>query len=210
MSVSGISNQRAIPQPQSRTPSAFSNDGTFAAPSTSPASPQTPATGSSTQVTFSPDAQALAELKANGVSVATVSLVGLNTTRAPGESDVDYIQQLDAAIKSRLPFAQVTIEGRDGNVNGYIAQSDFETVLAGFGVDKSDANHLFSALDEDHNGSVSNAEWLSAVRDMASTPGDPTAQSLLKPMDSNGDGTVSTTEFTQFESTMIAAEKLAS
>ncbi|BCZ83115.1 hypothetical protein PTKU64_67900 [Paraburkholderia terrae] len=160
-------------------------------------------------MTFSPDAQALAELRANGVTVSTVSLVGLNTSRSPGESDADYIQQLDAALKSRLPFAQSTIEGRDGIANGYISQSDFETVLAQFGDNKSDADNLFTTLDEDHDGSVSNAEWLSAVRDTTSTPGDSTAQSLLKLMDSNGDGTVSSAEFTQLESMMIAAEKVA-
>ncbi|CAG9242193.1 hypothetical protein PCAR4_1150016 [Paraburkholderia caribensis] len=202
MSVSGIGSQRAVTQPQPKTPSTFSNDGTSAAPSTSAAS-------SSTQVTFSPDAQALAEFKTTGVSVATVSLVGLNTSRAPGESDADYIQQINAAIKSRLPFAQSTIEGRDGKANGYISQSDFETVLAEFGDNKTDADNLFAALDNDHDGSLSNAEWLSAVSHAASTPSDPTAQSLLKRMDGNGDGTVSTAEFTAFESTMIAAEKVA-
>jgi hypothetical protein len=208
MSVSGISSQRAITQPPSKTPSAFSNDGTSASSSASSPSPQTSGTGSSTQVTFSPDAQALAELRANGVTVATVSLVGLNTSRSPGESDADYIQQLNAALKSRLPFAQSTIEGRDGIANGFISQSDFETVLAQFGDNKSDADNLFAALDEDHDGSVSNAEWLSAVRETTSAPGDSTAQSLLKLMDSNGDGTVSSAEFTQLESTMIAAEKV--
>jgi Ca2+-binding EF-hand superfamily protein len=49
---------------------------------------------------------------------------------------------------------------------------------------------------------------LSAVRETTSAPGDSTAQSLLKLMDSNGDGTVSSAEFTQLESTMIAAEKV--
>ena len=215
MSVSSIGYQRAITQPQSATPPARSTgtDTSFAAfaAADTPATPQgTSGSESSSQVSFSPGAQALAGLHANGVAVAMVNMAGTRLTRLPGESDVEYFKQLEAAMKSRMPFAQVTIEGRDGNPSGYISQSDFETVLAEFGESKTDADQFFSTLDNDHDGKVSNAEWLHAVSEAVSTPGDSTSQSLLKLMDGDGDGTVSSVEFTRLESSMIAAEKSTS
>lgn len=113
---------------------------------------------------LSPDGLALAEATASGVSVARVRLVGL-TSRSPGETNDEYAPQLANAIKSRLPVSQST---NDGN----ISQSDFETVVAKFGDNKSAADELFAALDGKHDGAVRNAEWLDAVGDMASAPSD--------------------------------------
>jgi Ca2+-binding EF-hand superfamily protein len=97
--------------------------------------------------------------------------------------------------------------GQDGKANGTISQSDFEAVLAAFGGGKDYADQIFDSLDKDHDGSVSNAEWLHAVGSTASEPGSDTSQSLLKAMDSDGNGIVNSAEFTRFEAAMIAAEK---
>jgi hypothetical protein len=82
------------------------------------------------------------------------------------------------------------------------------TVVAQFGGSKTQADQLYTVLGG--GNSVSNGELLGALAGTTSTPNSSTEQALLKLMDSNGDGTVGSSEFLNFETAMVAAEKPAS
>jgi len=217
MPVSAVTNNNAavLPQsnPQSTSPDASASTGatstansTSSAASTASTSSTSSATESSTQVTLSPEAQVLAGLNAKGVTETVTSLAGLNLpSLASGESSTDYAQQLAQALNGITPIAPPT---KDGKADGYISQSAFETVVAQFGGSKTQADQLYTALGG--GNSVSNGELLGALAGTTGAPNTSTEQDLLKLMDSSGDGTVSSSEFLNFETAMVAAEKPAS
>ncbi|HTH62483.1 MAG TPA: hypothetical protein VL689_20335 [Paraburkholderia sp.] len=214
MSISALASDNAAtlsqsnPQSTSSDPAA-SNDGAGTAPSTASTTAQTPAASSSTQVTLSPEAQQLAKLNAEGVTVTVTSLSGLNLpSRSSGESFADYAQQLTQALKGFTPITPPT--NGEGQYDGYISQSAFETVVAQFGGTKTQADQLFTELDANGGSSLSNTELLDTMAGTSTSPNSSSAQALLKLMDSNGDGSVSSGEFLNFETAMVAAEKPAS
>jgi hypothetical protein len=218
MSVSAVTNNNSAvlsqSNPQSTSQDASASTGaagttpsTSSATAPAPTSSTSSAAGSSTQVTLSPGAQILAGLNAEGVTETVSSLAGLNLpSRASGESFTDYAQQLTQALKGFTPIAPPTNE--KGQADGYISQSAFETVIAQFGGSKGEADQLYTALGG--GNSVSNGELLGALAGTTGSSNTSTEQDLLKLMDSNGDGTVSSSEFLNFETAMVAAEKPAS
>lgn len=157
----------------------------------------------STQVTLSADAQALARINAEGVTVTQGSIMGLH---APGGSPSTSIQQLMDAVRSLAPHTN-----SQGQADGYVCGADFETMIAQrFGRATVQVPNLFNAFDIDGSGSISNPEMLSAMSSTGSDPTSSSSQALLHAMDTNGDGTVSVDEYTQFETAMVEAEKTAS
>lgn len=213
MSISALAGNNAATLPQSNTQPASSdpaasNDGASTAPSTASTSTQTSVAGSSTQVTLSPEAKQFAQLNAEGMTVTVTSLSGLNLpSRASGESFDDYAQQLTQALKGFTPIAPPT---NGLQYDGYISQPSFEAVVAQFGGSKTEADQLFTAFDTSDSSSVSNDQLLNAMASTASSPDSSSAQALLTLIDSNSDGTVSSGEFLNFETAMVAAEKPAS
>jgi len=211
MSISALAgnNSAALSQSNAQSASpdpAASNDGASTAPATASASSQASADSSSAQVTLSPEAQQLAKLNAEGVTVTVTSLSGLNLpSRSANESFTDYAQQLTQALKGFTPIAPPT-NGK-GQDDGYISQSAFEAVVAQFGGSKTEADQLFTAIDTSDSNSLSNSEMLNALAGTATSPNSSSAQALLQLMDSNGDGSVSSGEFLNFETAMVAAEK---
>jgi hypothetical protein len=137
------------------------------------------AASSASTVTLSADAQAMARLNAMGVTIETVKVTGLS--------------------RGGLPLPP------PGGANGSLSQSSFQDVLEGYGASAQQAEAAFSAADQDGNGSISNGELLGAM----SSTGNSTsaaAQRLLQLMDTNHDGSVSSTEFVSLETAMVQAE----
>jgi LysR substrate binding domain/EF-hand domain pair len=95
---------------------------------------------------------------------------------------------------------------KDGQYDGVISQSAFETATAQFGATKAQADQLFASLETNGSGTISHNDMLSVMGATSSNPSDQTEQALLKLMDTNGDGTVSSSEFLAFEKAMVAAE----
>ncbi len=127
------------------------------------------------------------------------SLAGLNL---PPQSSPGFAQALAQAVDASRPPTH-----SPGKNDGLISQSAFEAAAAQFGATKTQADQLFASLDTDDRGSVSNAQLLKALANTGSDPHSATSQALLKLMNTNGDNTVSSSEFLKFESAMITAEK---
>jgi hypothetical protein len=130
-------------------------------------------------VTLSPQAQAVASLNAEGVTMFNVSGPGLSTGHQPSGPIALY---------------------------GSVSQNAFEGVAAGFGVTAQQADQDFAAMDTNGDGSISNAEMLSGMS-QTSNSNDPLAQSLRQMMDTNHDGTVSGTEYVNLESALVYAAR---
>lgn len=187
---------------------ASTNGAADTAASASSTTPQTPAAGSgaqsSTLVTLSSNAQDLAKLNAEGVTVTETSLV--LPSRSSGVSNIDYAKQVLQATRGTV--ISPPMNGRQ--YDGVISQSAFETAAGQFGETKAQADQLFASLDTNGSGTISHAALLSAMGAAGSNPNNPTEQTLLKAMDTSGNGVVSSSEFLAFENAMIAAEKPAS
>jgi hypothetical protein len=213
MSISAVANNGAAGQPQAIAQSASSNgtatNGTInTAASASSTTPQTPAAGSdaqsSTVVTLSSQAQDLAKLNADGITVMETSLVVPSSPS--GASNIDYAEQVLNATKATV----INPPMKDGQYDGVISQSAFETAAEQFGATKAQADQLFASLKTNGSGTISHNDMLSVMGATNSNPSDQTEQALLKLMDTNGDGAVSSNEFLAFEKAMVAAEKPAS
>jgi hypothetical protein len=89
--------------------------------------------------------------------------------------------------------------------NGTISQFAFDSVEEQFGATKSQADVAFAHMDVNDRGSITNAEFLTAMGNVGN--GSAASQALLSLMDSNNDRSVSSTEFVKFETAMVSAEK---
>jgi EF hand len=141
---------------------------------------QNPPVVSSDTLTLSPEAQAMAALNANGITVVTIHSRGLSSGQQP-------IQPSSV-------------------VNGLVSEKDFEAMAASFGDAAGQADQDFAAMDTNGNGSISNAEMLNAMS--ATTNGnDALSQSLRQMMDANHDGSVSGTEYVNLETAIVSVEE---
>jgi EF hand len=143
--------------------------GTASDPSGSAAAP------ASDTVTLSPQAQAVASLNSEGVTMFNVSGSGLSSGRQPSGPIALY---------------------------GSISKSAFEGVATSFGATAQQADQDFAAMDTNGDGSISNAEMLSGMS-QTSNSNDPLAQSLRQMMDTNHDGSASGTEYVNLESALV-------
>jgi hypothetical protein len=130
-------------------------------------------------VTLSAQAQAVASLNAQGVTMFNVSGRGLSSGSQPSGPIALY---------------------------GSISQSGFDAVATSFGATTQQADRDFAAMDTNGDGSISNAELISAMS-QTSNGNDPLEQSLRQMMDTNHDGTVSGTEYVNLESALVYAER---
>jgi hypothetical protein len=133
---------------------------------------------------LSAGAQGLAALNAAGVTVTVVpysagSLAGGN--RPPG-----------------LP----------GGGDGSISQASFQSVLQSYGATQQEAARIFAAADTGGGTSLSNRELLTELGSTASSSST-TSQELLRLMDANHDGSVSSSEYLNFETSLVEAETAA-
>jgi EF-hand domain pair len=146
---------------------------------------------SSTKVTFSNGAQAIASFAANGGLVTNVS--GADAL-SKGLGAAGGLQ----AINSDIP------------TNGVMSKDDFEKLIAGLGGTTAQADQLFSTFDTNNDGSVTQSEFVAGLGKIQGGANTPFAQSLAKLMDSNRDGSVSSNEFIDFETDFLAAEARSS
>jgi hypothetical protein len=158
---------------QAQPPHAKRQSGTASDPSGSAAAP------ASDTVTLSPQAQAVASLNCEGVTMFNVSGPGLSSGRQPSGPIALY---------------------------GSVSKSTFEGVAASFGATAQQADQDFAAMDTNGDGSISNAEMLSGMSQTSNTNG-PLAQSLRQMMDTNNDGSVSGTEYVNLESALVYAAR---
>jgi hypothetical protein len=170
-----------------RAPSASAAASTGAA-SGAPASNQ-----SSSTVTLSPDAQAIAKLNSEGITVELVSAADVPNLMNPA----GYAKQVAAAKAS----------GAVSPAAGELSEADFDSVLANYGATSTQANQLFQSIDTNDNGTLSNGELLNALGNTGSDGDTSTSQGLLTLMDTNHDSVVSGSEFIAFETSLASSEK---
>jgi EF-hand domain pair len=137
------------------------------------------ATAASDTVTLSSQAQAAASLNARGVTMINVSGRGLSSGVQPSQPIALY---------------------------GSISKSAFEGVAASFGASAQQADQDFAAMDTNGDGSISNAELLSAMSQTANN-NDALSQGLRQMMDANHDGSVSGTEYVNLETALVNAAR---
>lgn len=137
---------------------------------------------SGSRVTLSADAQALAGLNADGITV----------TQEP----IDGYQLSSGKLLPATP------------TSGTVSETAFETIAEEFGASKSQADQDFQAMDANNSGSISNGELLTAMGDTRNSAS-ASSRALLSLMDTNHDGSVSGTEFVNFETALVGAEKAA-
>lgn len=131
-------------------------------------------------VTLSSSAQAMASLNARGVTLMSLPGGGLSTGAQPASPAVA--------------------------ADGSVSQSSFEAVLVRFGTPRNQADRDFATMDNNGNGLVSNSEILSAMSQTAQ--GDDTlSQDLRTMMDTNNDGSVSSSEFVNLETALVSGER---
>jgi Ca2+-binding EF-hand superfamily protein len=88
-----------------------------------------------------------------------------------------------------------------------LSQSTFDSLVEKFGGTQAQADQLFSLLGGTETGTVSNAQMLHALGNISSDPSSQTSQMLLSLMDTNHNRVVSSSEFTQFETSMVDEER---
>ena len=173
MSISSISNS-SLAQLYSSPKSAAANS---TAASTNTASTSEP---SGSRVTLSADAQAIAGLNADGITVIQVPIGGYELSSG-----------------KLLPPTPT---------NGTVSETAFQTIAEEFGATKSQADQDFQSIDTNDSGSISNSELLTAMGDTRNSSS-ASSQALMSLMDTNDNGTVSGSEFVNFETAVVGAEK---
>lgn len=157
----------------------YSSNGSAAAKSTMASSNTTPSSEpSASRVTLSADAQAMAELNADGVTVTQVPIT------------------YELSSGKHVPTTPT---------GGSVSESAFETIAEEFDATKSQADQDFADIDTNNSCSISNSEFLTAMGDTRNTS-NASSQALLSLMDANHDGSVSGTEFVNFETAVVGAE----
>ncbi|WP_213769066.1 EF-hand domain-containing protein [Caballeronia sp. dw_19] len=160
-------------------------------------------TEASSTVTLSAGAQVIAGLNAQGISFAVSSLsipVGMTDSAEIAKTVAEQARQ-----NSTRPFDETSHK-----YVGAISQSGLETAVENFGGSHSSANILFTDLDTNGDGSVSDSELYTALGNTKSDPSSATSQALMHLMDTNDDGSVNMTEFANVEVALTNAEKSTS
>jgi len=120
----------------------------------------------------------------------------------------------DSATSSNSPLDQV-FQAMDTNGDGSVSQSEMETYLEQQGATQGQADAMYASLDQSGSGGVSESQMQTALQQggqvhhgggghhhhhggvSGSSSSDP-ADQLLQAIDSNDDGSVSETEFSDF------------
>jgi Ca2+-binding EF-hand superfamily protein len=142
------------------------------------------------------------------VSMTDPGGVSMGVGKIPNSGNLsnESIWQLAQQIDQELNAPPTSNGAYDGN----ISQPAFDTVIEHMGGTKSEADQIFSSLDTDGNGSISNSELLNAVSLLGSNKANSGVQELEKLLVPYGDSTVTDGELLNFESAMVAAENAAS
>jgi hypothetical protein len=201
MSVSAINSAIAQTYPSAGRGTSGTS-GAAATSGSAAAAPSADAPTSSTIVTLSPGAQALAALptptvSSSGVISEQISLASLGIS--PSDVANSTPKQLFELFRQQTQAI---------NSGAALSQTDFEKLVTQFGGTKAQADQLFQAFDTNSNGSVSNEEFLTGLANASKDGGSAVAQSLFGLMDTNGSRSVSASEFSTFETTFIKAEKV--
>jgi hypothetical protein len=120
-----------------------------------------------------------------------------------GASTGDSIQQIAKEMQGELILPPTNGDNYDGEVS----QPAFEKVIRQLGGTENEASDIFTWLDADHNGSISNQELLSAMSGLGSSDTSSPAQVLMQLLVPNGDSSLTAGEFVGFESAVVAVEK---
>jgi hypothetical protein len=192
MSISSVNSSAQTSQLNGGNASGTSASSGAAATSTSSNTPE-----SSSVVTLSPDARALAAAAAAGISVGQVSLAGLGFSTS--EPMAEQIAQLQQAAKT-LPTEALQ------NPDTGVSQAAFDKLVAQFGGTTQQAAELFQGFDTNGDGSISNAEFEAGLANALKSPSSPFAQALFGLMNTDGTGSISASEFNSFETAFLQGE----
>ncbi|SDE44360.1 EF-hand domain-containing protein [Paraburkholderia lycopersici] len=154
----------------------------------------------SSVVNLSAGAQVIADANAQGIGFGSGTF-----TIPPGMTDPGEIAKAVAAQvrqENHRPFDQ-----NKHRYVGAISESDFENEIGNLGGSQSSAATLFGDLDSNGDGSVSDSELYTALGNTKSDTDSATSQALMQLMDTNNDGSVSMTEFSNVEMGLTNAEK---
>lgn len=153
--------------------------------------------------------QVCSALAASGFNVSMTDPGGVSMSvgqiSASAGASSESIQQL--AQQMQPDFIAPPTE--NGAYDGSISQSDAESVIKNLGGTATQAEQIFTALDTDQNGSLSNEELLNAISQLGSNTASTGVQALEKLLVPDGSSTISEGSLLSFESAMVAAEKPA-
>jgi Ca2+-binding EF-hand superfamily protein len=154
------------------------------------------ASASSTQVTLSPQAQAVAKLASAGITMTQTKL------------SAQDLADVQSGNFSQLA-SDLAASGTAPSQNGEISEQAFDQFALQLGATQTQANQLFKDFDTNGDGSISNAEMLQGVAGTSSDTSSSFSQTLLGLMDGHTGNPVSQQEFVQFETGMVGIEKSA-
>lgn len=151
--------------------------------------------------------QVCSALAASGFNVSMTDPGGVSMSvgkiSASAGASSESIQQLAQQTQQDV-IAPPTAKGA---YDGSISQSDAESVIEHFGGTATQAGQIFSALDTDQNGSLSNEELLSAISQLGSSTASNGVQALAQLLAPDAGNTITEGTLLSFESAMVAAEK---
>ncbi|MBC8740348.1 EF-hand domain-containing protein [Paraburkholderia sp. UCT31] len=151
-------------------------------------------------VTLTPGAQGLASLAAAAITVETESFasMGLKATDFRNANTPAQISELWQKVAKATSAP-----------HGPVSQSDFENFASKLGATKDEADQMFKGFDTNQDGLISNDEFLVGLASTLKDGSSSFAQSILRLMDTNQNGSVDASEFGTLESSFVHAEKPA-
>ncbi|WP_250475350.1 EF-hand domain-containing protein [Caballeronia sp. GAFFF1] len=151
----------------------------------------------SSVVTLSPDAQALMAAAAAGISIGQTNLSDL--ALSDSEPMAQQIPELQRATKT-LPTEALQ------NSDAGLSQSAFNKLVARLAGAAVDVAKVFQAFDTDRDGAISNDEFEKGLANALDDPTSPFAQQLFRLINSDGNSSISSTEFTSIEAAFLQGE----
>ncbi len=142
----------------------------------------------STKVTLSQDAKALANFSNNGISVSLRQMSKPLTSQSQSENS----NNINGAVEYKKS----------------ISKDDLDKLLLNFGATNEEKNQIHSGLDVNQDGSISHDELLKGISSTLGA-GNPLGQTILSIMDRNGDsnGLVNSIEFARITTAFNDEEK---
>ncbi|HTH95127.1 MAG TPA: hypothetical protein VL550_07840 [Rhodocyclaceae bacterium] len=152
----------------------------------------------SSVVTLSAGANWIAGANAVGLTVA-ISSIPAQLIDNNGQTSSDALARIKAAAAQSVQDIHRPYDAATHKSIGVISQTNFENEVQNLGGSLSSADALFVALDANSNGFVSDSELYTALGSTQSNPNSTTSQALMRLMDANDDGSVSTMEYEKVE-----------
>lgn len=156
------------------------------------------------------DSSAMVKLSAEGKSLAALNSTGIVTT----QSSIANIPQPTQDTNGQLVMSPALTDagvyaplGPDGKPDGFITKASFESVAQQFGETIVQADQLFQALGANTDGLLSHDQFMNGIVGALKNADSAISQTIMTSMDVDGNGIVSGTEYINYETAFIAAEK---